>query len=287
MPRLIFDTVLWRHAVEAGCRPIQRSVRDPASLRTGYDVVIDARGATAGAANAVALRAYWTVPLSALAPGEDATVQIHTDAQFRRGYGWIFPVSGGEAEVRINVGVGVWAADSTRGHSVADFYDRFVRTNPVITRWLGQATRERAVGCHVGLGVGPNVVVSSGVLRIGDAANLADPLTGDGIANALKSGRLVAEAITASTDGAAAAERWQAQHDQSFVPEFTRALRLQRLLAGTTAKNLTAGVLAMVPPLRSRVHAAVFGEMPYAGLTRVRHTPTPSRANAGITMTRP
>ena len=35
------------------------------------------------------------------------------------------------------------------------------------------------------------------MLRIGDAANVADPLTGDGIGHALKSGRLAAEAIDA------------------------------------------------------------------------------------------
>jgi len=187
----------------------------------------------------------------------------------QRGYGWLFPVSGGHGHVRMNVGVGLWAADSTRGRSVADFYERFAATNPTLKRWMAVATPERPVGCHVGLGVGPNIVSSSGVLRIGDAANLADPLTGDGIATALRSGRLVAEAITGSADRHDAAARWQARHDQFFVPEFRRALRLQRLLTGTTSKNMTAGVLAFVPPLRARVHAALFGEMPYAGLTRM------------------
>jgi len=269
MPRLTFDAILWRHAVAAGCRPLRQSVRDPTTLHADHDIVIDARGASAGTPNAVALRAYWTVPRRALAAGEEATVQIHTDAQFRRGYGWLFPVSGGHGHVRMNVGVGLWAADSTRGRSIADFYERFAATNPTLTRWVAMATPERPVGCHVGLGVGPNIVTSSGVLRIGDAANLADPLTGDGIATALRSGRLVAEAITGSADRHDAAARWQARHDQFFVPEFRRALRLQRLLTGTASKNMTAGVLAVVPPLRARVHAALFGEMPYAGLTRM------------------
>jgi len=268
MPRLIFDALLWRQAIDAGCRPIRQNVRDPAALNATYDVVIDARGAAAGAPNAVALRAYWTVPRRALVAGEDTTVQIHTDAQFERGYGWLFPVGMRNGDVYMNVGVGLWAADSTRGHSITDFHERFIRTNAVLRRWQPHASHERAIGCHVGLGVGANRVADSGcVLRIGDAANLADPLTGDGIANALKSGRLVADAITSAADRAGAAARWQAQHDQAFVPEFTRALRLQRLLAGTAAKNATAAILAFAPPLRRRVHAAVFGEMPYAGLT--------------------
>lgn len=267
MPRLAFDAILWRHAIDTGCRPIQRAIRDPASLKGEYDVIVDARGAAAGEPNAVALRAYWTVPRTALVAGEDATVQIHTDVRFRRGYGWMFPVGSDNGDVRVNVGVGLWAADSTRGQSIVDFHDRFIATNAVLMRWLKQASRERPVGCHVGLGVGPNVVVGpDGVLRIGDAANLADPLTGDGIANALKSGRLVADAISGSTSPADAAARWQASHDQTFVPEFRRALRLQRLLVGTAAKNTTAAVLAALPPLRARVHAALFGETDYAAL---------------------
>ncbi|HEX5071281.1 MAG TPA: NAD(P)/FAD-dependent oxidoreductase [Vicinamibacterales bacterium] len=271
MPRLTFDAILWRHAIDAGCRPIQRMVRDPAALNADYDVVIDARGAAAGAANAVALRAYWTVPRSVLAPGEEATVQIHTDTRFERGYGWMFPVGSDNGQVRMNVGVGLWADDSVRGHSVADFHDRFLATNAVLARWMPKSSRERPVGCHVGLGIGANPVAGAGVLRIGDAANLADPLTGDGIANALRSGRLVAGAVADSTDRRAAAVAWQARHDESFVPEFTRALRLQRLLAGTASKNLTSAILAIMPPLRSRVHAAVFGEMTYGemmGTTR-------------------
>lgn len=269
MPRLTFDAILWKHAVAAGCRPVRQNVRDPTALHAHYDVVVDARGASAGTPNAVALRAYWNVPRQALAAGETETVQIHTDARFRRGYGWIFPVSRADGHVRINVGVGLWAADSTRGMSIADFYERFTGTNPMLTRWAGTAAPERPVGCHVGLGIGPNVVASSGVLRIGDAANLADPLTGDGIATALRSGRLVADAIAGSAGRHDAAMRWQARYDEHFVPEFTRALRLQRLLTGTASKNVTAGVLAVAPPLRARVHAALFGEMPYAGLTRL------------------
>jgi len=270
MPRLVFDAILWRHAIGAGCRPFQLNVRDAAALNADYDVVVDARGAAAGTANAVALRAYWTVPRDVLTPGEEAAVQIHTDARFERGYGWMFPVGSRNGHVRMNVGVGLWAEDSVRGHSIADFHDRFIATNSVLTRWTKRASRERPVGCHVGLGIGPNAVVASGVLRIGDAANLADPLTGDGIANALKSGRLVAEAITETSDRAAAGAAWQARHDEAFVPEFRRALRLQRLLVRTMSKNVTARILALAPPLRSRVHAAVFGEMPYAELTRVK-----------------
>jgi flavin-dependent dehydrogenase len=248
---------------------MQQSVRDVRSLRREYDLVVDARGAHAGTANAVALRAYWTVPRGLLAPGDEATVQIHTDRAFARGYGWMFPVAHEADAVRVNIGVGLWAADSVTGHSIADFYERFVTTNPVLVRWRSGAAIGRAVGCHVGLG-GDRYAVADphGVFRIGDAANLADPLTGDGIANAIRSGRLVAAAIGGAPDARTAASAWQAAHDRVFVPEFGRARRLQRALVRTGAKNSAAILLAMAPWARRRVHAAMFGEAPYTVVTQ-------------------
>lgn len=268
VPRFVFDAMLWRHATRAGCRPIQRAVREMGPLLADYDHVIDARGAHAGVANAVALRAYWTVDRRGLADGEDSSVQIHTDSRFRRGYGWMFPVHADAGAVRVNVGVGLWAADSVPGRSIADYYAHFTRENAVLARWRDAAVIDRPVGCHVGLGLGRNAVGAGGLIRIGDAANLADPLTGDGIGNALASGRLAAEAIHAAPDRVEAARLWQARYDAAFAPEFQRARLLQRALTTTTAKNLTAGLLSRVAKLRARVHGALFGEMPYGELTR-------------------
>jgi flavin-dependent dehydrogenase len=84
----------------------------------------------------------------------------------------------------------------------------------------------RPVGYPVALGLWRNRVADDRVLRIGDAANLADPLTGDGIGNALTSGRLVAEAIAAAT-GAADAARWQRRFDDELAPELRCGLVLR------------------------------------------------------------
>lgn len=274
IPRLVFDNVLWQHAIDAGCRPLQRNVRqldsgDGDFLRD-WPFVIDARGAHAGDANAIALRAYWTVPRRALADAEASTVQILTDEQFTRGYGWIFPAAIGAASVRFNIGVGMLAGDARAGHTVRDFFDRFAERHEVLRRWqLDTASREREVGCHVSLGLRRNRVSDPHVLRVGDAANVTDPLTGDGIAHALKSGRLAAEAIDGARDAAEAAARWQTSYNLQIQPELDRAHRLQRWLAGTTAKNVASTVIAAVPTLRRRVHQVVFNEMPYRELTRI------------------
>ena len=272
IPRLVFDNILWAHAVAAGCRSVQRTVRtidggDGDFLRD-WPFVIDARGAHAGDANAVALRAYWSVPASALANGEASTVQIVTDDAFTRGYGWIFPTHLEHGRVRFNFGVGMLVSDTRPGHRVRDFFDRFIDTNPSLRRWRDAAVREREVGCHVGLGLPANQVTARRVLRVGDAANATDPLTGDGIAHALSSGRLAAEAIDVARDSGDAGARWQASYLREIQPEIDRAARLQRWLSGTTAKNAASALMSALPPLRRRVHQAVFNERPYSTLFR-------------------
>ena len=109
------------------------------------------------------------------------------------------------------------------------------------------------------------------MLRIGDAANLADPLTGDGIGNALASGRIVAESIAGAANPAGAAAEWQRRYERTFAPELRGALLLRHMLVATAAKNLAARLVDRVPPLAGRLHRAVFGE------TRYRTDGAPSR----------
>ena len=276
IPRRFFDALLRERALAAGCEPMRRAVRDllhgDGEFLRDFDHVIDARGAHAGVPNAVALRAYWTVRREDLEPEFGAEfvsrVQIHTDAEYRRGYGWIFPVHVDASTMRFNIGVGLWKADSRLGHSVADYFDRFVRGNPV-AQPLREASQqaEKPVGYHVALARWRNRVATDGILRIGDAANLADPLTGDGIGNALASGRLVADAIgdAAATRGRSeAAAAWQRLHDQRLSGELRAALTLRQSLVTTRAKNLAnRWVLAPLPRVRARLHGSIFGETGY------------------------
>ncbi|HEY9643427.1 MAG TPA: hypothetical protein V6C57_23260, partial [Coleofasciculaceae cyanobacterium] len=53
-----------------------------------------------------------------------------------------------------------------------------------------------------------NRVADRNILKIGDAANLTDPLTGEGIANAVLSGFHVAQAINMSSTPDVAADNW-------------------------------------------------------------------------------
>jgi flavin-dependent dehydrogenase len=265
VPRTVFDALLVQRAVDAGCRLERARVRDAGSLLGDHDLVIDARGVYAGQANTVAVRAYWTVPTTCVDAFTRRTVQLFTMDRVRMGYGWIFPVDVGRQQVLFNVGVGIWREEhDTLGLSIREAFERFVDANPVARRLAAVATeRGRTRGHHLALASGRIEVAGQGVLRVGDAANLTDPITGEGIANAVLSGRLTAQAIDGAHDPSQAQRRWQRSYEARLWPELHAALRLRRLLQGTRRKNLAMWLLQRSPALAQRFHGSLEGMVSY------------------------
>jgi flavin-dependent dehydrogenase len=261
--------------VRAGCRFVRQDVRDLAAERRGaleaFDHVVDARGVYAGVANCVALRGYWTADTESLDPALRSTVRIYADALFRRGYGWVFPVAREGDRIRFNVGVGMWKADSRPpGRTVADYYRRFVAENPTMRALSAQgAEMTPPRGYSLAVADGRSRAVEDGVLKIGDAANLTDPLTGEGIANAIRSGFLVADAIeTAASAGepGRAGELWARLFRETFSRDLRAARVVRALLVGTGAKNGAMWLMKKRPAFAGRFHASLAGAYPWADL---------------------
>lgn len=99
------------------------------------------------------------------------------------GYVWIFP----KGEKTANVGIGISGRKSGPGHRARDYLDRFVgRHFPdgrVTELIVGGVSVCRPLPC----------TVADGLLVVGDAARLSDPLTGGGIYNAMYTGKLAGE----------------------------------------------------------------------------------------------
>jgi flavin-dependent dehydrogenase len=268
IPRVVFDDVLRRQALGAGCEFVQREVRDRdvASLWNDYDRVIDARGATAGLTNSGGLRAYWTLRRSDCE--RPSTVQMFADRSYRLGYGWVFPVAAGGETVRFNVGVGAAKTEcAAAGRSLPAFFDSFVRQNDMVRRMSERALEKtKPIGYPVALATPGRLRVRDGILKIGDAANLTDPLTGEGIGSAIVSGMLVAGVIDTTRDVADAERAWQRVYDDIFAPDFRVALRLRRLLTTTPAKNTALWILGRTPSLARRFHEALSGTLRYRDL---------------------
>lgn len=132
------------------------------------------------------------------------TIYLHfTDAWAPGGYAWIFPRGAGAA----NVGLGMVALKSD-GRTARQYLD-------------GYLERYFPHGAVTGLTVGGVIVattlkrsVTDGVMIAGDAAHHINPLSGGGIVNAMKAGRLAGRhAAAALREGDTSARRLQRYHD--------------------------------------------------------------------------
>ncbi len=120
------------------------------------------------------------------------------------GYAWSFPLPGG----RVNIGFGVMR---DAGHSGADMKALWkgLIDRPHIRTALGPDAEleDRHTAWPIPAGIDRAVLTAGRVLFVGDAARATDVMTGEGIGQAVLTGRLAAEAILGTSDDAHAVRR--------------------------------------------------------------------------------
>jgi digeranylgeranylglycerophospholipid reductase len=156
------------------------------------------------------------------------------------GYVWIFP----KGEGRANVGLGIQA--DLMVEAPIELLTRFVEGRP----FLAQGSPVTMVTGGVSVGLPPAQLVNSGCMLVGDAARQVDPLTGGGIANAMKAARMAArvaaEAIAAGDVAREALRRYEAAWQGSIGRRMERNYRLRaRFPAGERSGERFLRVFAM------------------------------------------
>ena len=238
LDRAAFDAGLVAGAVAAGadCRfgtgvrrihsvgvaELADGTRIAAGAIVGADGPRSVAGRAIGQANTALVETRQiTVPLARPHTATD----IHLSAGIPGGYGWMFP----KGEVA-NLGAGVDPASRQRlKEIVARLHASLVASGQVGSRILGLTGGPIPVG---GMLKPAGALGAASVLLAGDAAGLANPVTGAGIAAAVHSGRLAGEAAAARAAGdAAAGERYEEELDDVFRVALDRAVRRRRELA--------------------------------------------------------
>ncbi|MFP5320151.1 MAG: NAD(P)/FAD-dependent oxidoreductase [Acidimicrobiia bacterium] len=125
------------------------------------------------------------------------------DADLIPGYMWSFPLPGGRA----NVGFGLQRNEEFDAHHMGELWPQLLE-RPHVRDVLGADARpeapHRAWPIPARVREAPLTAAGGRVLFAGDAAWATDPLTGEGIAQALLTGRRAAEALVAGGLGLAA-----------------------------------------------------------------------------------
>ncbi|MEB3353040.1 MAG: geranylgeranyl reductase family protein [Cyanobacteriota bacterium] len=243
---------------------------EPVLLETRH--LIGADGATGGVAATVGLRPS---PRIALAlelevphswDGADPLLRpdlLHLDyGVLRRGYAWVFPKGD-----HLNIGAGLFHGrrrdvrrDPTARLRIRAAIDGYAAALGIAGERL-QGLRVHAHPLPFWDGPEPLHSADGRVLLVGDAAGLINPLFGDGLFHAIRSGRLAAEAVVAG-DPCSHTPRVHAL----LADDFEAARRLSRLfynLPGLTYRYAISQPRAT--PIAVRL---LGGEMPFRGLGR-------------------
>jgi len=167
------------------------------------------------------------------------------------GYGWVFPKAG-----RLSVGVGTF---SRRRKAIKDSFSRFLEQTGLANLPM------KVYGHPIPTGGKPRRIWSERVLLAGDAAGLNDPLSGEGIAHAVLSGKTAAQHVAAALEsGDFRFEGYQSAIDDRIVAELARAASIAEKLY--TFPRLFYWLFEKSPETLNLYFRLVRGEISYADL---------------------
>jgi len=128
---------------------------------------------------------------------DDKRLWVIFERDLLPGYAWVFPLPGGRA----NVGYGVLRADGRSGRELKDLWPDLL-ARPVVRDILGPRARasDPVRAWPIPARYDPARLAHGRVLFAGDAAGVVDPMTGEGIAQAIETGMLAAESIATGAD---------------------------------------------------------------------------------------
>jgi geranylgeranyl reductase family protein len=185
------------------------------------------------------------------------------------GYAWSFPLPGGE----VNVGFGILRTD---GRRVADMKRTWPQllSRPHVVEALGPGAT--LTGTHkawpIPARIDRSVLGTRRVLFVGDAAGATDPMTGEGIAQALESGIQAAEAIAAAgaTAPDVAQARYRAEVGAGLVADHKMSMALQHVLQREWGARAAVRVAGLSPWTRRNFARWLFEDEPRAVLATPR-----------------
>lgn len=255
--RMNFDNFLFTQVAGAGKTDIHTGVSISAvsKINDGYTLsskdgtifncrfLVGADGANSVTAKALAqrtidrdnhvgsVRAYYS-NITGLDPN---TTEVYFDRKYLPSYLWVFPLPNNTA----NVGFGMLSAEiAKRRVDLKKVFYEFIESTPTLRHRLGNATQTSPLeGFGLPLGAKKLTISGDGFILIGDAASLIDPISGDGIGNAILSGRLAAEqaiqCFRQNNFSASFISNYDAQLNAAIGSELRTHYHARRILART------------------------------------------------------
>jgi menaquinone-9 beta-reductase len=191
---------------------------------------------------------------------DDPRLYVLFEADLLPGYAWVFPLPDGRA----NVGFGVLRHPGMTGKELNARW-RELLTRPSVRSVLGPAAEPEAThrAWPIPASFEYDALADGRVLYVGDAANAVDPLTGEGIAQAIETATLAVDAI-ANGDAAGVGQRYRERVRRALGRDLRFAATLQRVLRSRRGARAAVRVAGLTPWTRRHFANWMFEVYPRA-----------------------
>ena len=171
--------------------------------------------------------------------GINASFEVHLVKDYVPGYFWIFPHEDGTA----NVGLGMLHRElKSRKLNLKEAHIEITKSPLLRNRFNNAQLIGDITGSNLPLGSKVRTAYGDGFILLGDAAGLIDPFTGEGIGNAMHSGKIAAEVLLNVCNGedysASRLREYQVRTWQEMGDTLRLSYKLQRLLKYDFILNL-------------------------------------------------
>jgi geranylgeranyl reductase family protein len=159
---------------------------------------------------------------------EENFIELHFFKDILPGYLWIFPL----ADNKANVGIGMLSSVvSKKKVNLKQVLNKLISTHPHLKERFKNATPLESIkGYGLPLGSKKRNISGEGFLLTGDAAALIDPFSGEGIANAIRSGRVAAEHTLKAFEQKNFSAAFNKAYDQEIYRRMWNEFKISRTL---------------------------------------------------------
>jgi len=173
--------------------------------------------------------------------GNKNAIEIHYVEDIKPGYLWIFPMQ----DNKCNVGTGMdEKIMKKRGIKLGNVFKDIIDNNPRFKERFKDATMVGGLKAYrIPIYNRYKKIYGNRVLLVGDSANIVDPLSGEGVANAIRTGRFAAEQIKRCFEANNFSKEFNKAYykriKKAMFPELTRNFILAALSTSTFLMNYT------------------------------------------------
>ncbi len=196
--------------------------------------------------------------------GLNDRIEIHMIKDLIPGYFWVFPLENGEA----NVGLGMIVKDKVeKGVNLVGAQNKVIAENPLFKERFKNAKLEgQILAWNLPVASYHRKNFGNGFLLLGDAASLIDPLSGEGVGNAMISARVAAQIVVEALSKNDFSENFLKKYDTELWKvigqEVKASYRLQKI--GKTFPHLIDKLVEMAGT-NPKFRAELEKRLPYAG----------------------